>query len=195
MSTNSLNNNNSSNSIDKPITTKEKKLSKRDELFCLAYVNNLCNAKKAYLEVYPDCSVESARRLGQRKMTNDLVRAYIDQLQAEIKAQYKVSLPQVMQEQIDNYERMKKGTRKVIFSTTGESYEYTEYNDRAINEALMNITKMAGLDKPQPQELNVKVGPDPVHLEILNALKDVKIEGVDDVDGNAETSTDSSSST
>lgn len=185
--------NNNTNIEDKPL--KEKKLSKKDELFCLAYVNNLCNAKKAYLEVYPDCSVESARRLGQRKLTNDLVRTYIEQLQEELKHQYKLSIPQILQEQIDNYERMKQGTKKVIYSAEGEAFEYIDYNDRAINEALMNITKMAGLDKPQQHEVKV-TGPDPVHQELLEALKNVKVEGVDDVDEcNEQTNTDISSST
>ena len=176
---------------EKPL--KEKKLTKRDELFCLAYVNNLCNGSKAWIETHPGCQPSTARREAQRKMTNPLVRAYIEQLQEELKSQYKLSASQILQEQIENYDRMKKGTKKVIYSSLGDAYEYIDYNDRAINEALMNITKLAGLDKPK--EVSVKVGPDPVHIELLEALKNVKIEGVDDVDGNSETNTDISSST
>ena len=191
MDDNTINKTNESTIEDKPL--KEKKLTKRDELFCLAYVNNLCNGSKAWIETHPGCQPSTARREAQRKMTNPLVRAYIEQLQEELKSQYKLSASQILQEQIENYDRMKRGTKKVIYSSLGDAYEYTDYNDRAINEALMNITKLAGLDKPQQQEVKI-IGPDPVHVELLEALKDVKIEGVDDVDGDTETNTDISSS-
>lgn len=193
MDDNTINKTNESTIEDQPL--KEKKLTKRDELFCLAYVNNLCNGSKAWIETHPGCQPSTARREAQRKMTNPLVRAYIEQLQEELKSQYKLSASQILQEQIENYDRMKRGTKKVIFSSVGDTYEYIDYNDRAINEALMNITKLAGLDKPQQHEVKV-TGPDPVHQELLEALKNVKVEGVDDVDEcNEQTNTDISSST
>lgn len=187
MDDNTINKTNESTIEDKP-------LSKQEIIFCELYIKNLCNGYLAYKEWKPNVKDSTARVEPYKLLDKPRIRTYIDKRLDEIAAKNKAfNNEMLLNIQIEELQRMRQGVKKGYWDgVQKKTVEYIEYDNRGINDAIQNLVKMAGLDKPK--EVNVKVGPDPVHVELLEALKSVKIEGVDDVDGNSETDTDISSS-
>jgi len=61
-------------------------LTKQQEAFCLAYVNNGLNATQAYLKAYKSCKKDTTAKVnGSRLLTNANVKAYIESLQNELR--------------------------------------------------------------------------------------------------------------
>lgn len=184
-----VNNNNKSSNEDKPLTKKE-------QLFCELYIKNLCNGYLAYKEWKPNVKDTTARVESSKLLSKPNIRAYIDTRLDEITSTYKCFNNEMLMDiQMQELQRMRQGVKKGYWDgVQKKTVEYIEYDNRGINDAIQSLIKMSGLDKPK--EVNVKVGPDPVHLELLDALKGVKVEGVDDVDErNEQTDTDTGSST
>ena len=61
----------------------EKEISNKHKKFCKAYVLDW-NATRAYQEVYPDSSYDSANANGSRLLVNDSIQAYIKEIQEDI---------------------------------------------------------------------------------------------------------------
>lgn len=57
-------------------------LTKKEKAFCEEYVNNGCNASRAYQFAY-DCSIEDARKRYCKTFRKPEIKAYINQLQKE----------------------------------------------------------------------------------------------------------------
>lgn len=183
------------NKTNNESTIEDKPLTKKEIIFCELYIKNLCNGYLAYKEWKPNVKDTTARVEASRMLTKTNIRTYIDQRLDEIATKNKLfNNEMLLSIQIEELQRMRQGVKKGYWDgVQKKTVEYTEYDNRGINDAIQNIAKMAGLDKPK--EIKVNVGPDPVHVELLEALNNVKIEGVDDVDGDTETNTDISSST
>ncbi len=55
------------------------------KLFCHEYVKNGNNGTRAYMEVYSNCTEETARRNASKLLTKTDVKGYIESLQKELK--------------------------------------------------------------------------------------------------------------
>ena len=60
-------------------------MNKNQKLFCHEYVKNGNNGTRAYMEVYSNCTEETARRNASKLLTKTDVKEYIESLQKELK--------------------------------------------------------------------------------------------------------------
>lgn len=60
-------------------------MNNNQKLFCHEYVKNGNNGTRAYMEVYSNCTEETARRNASKLLTKTDVKEYIESLQKELK--------------------------------------------------------------------------------------------------------------
>lgn len=60
-------------------------MNNNQKLFCHEYVKNGNNGTRAYMEVYSNCTEETARRNASKLLTKTDVKEYIESLQEELK--------------------------------------------------------------------------------------------------------------
>lgn len=76
---------------------KEGKLSERHEAFIQEYLLHY-NGTKAYLKNYPDSSYDAARNSAARLLTNDCIKARIDELRSDLEKAAGISKLKVIKE-------------------------------------------------------------------------------------------------
>ena len=156
---------------------KTKKLTAKQEIFCQKYVNCL-NQTLAYQEAYGCDNYNTARTNASKLLTNANIRKRVDELKAEIIANYQITREQLIEMSMRVYNMASQGTpekklnREGKFVDTGnKTYDY-----RAMNDALKNIANMCGLNSTEIKaELKAQVDAD---VNVMTA-KDVAKELMD----------------
>ena len=129
---------------------KTRKLTPKQELFCQEYIQCL-NQTTAYMRAYGTVNNSQAQKLGSRLMRNDVVKARVDELKAEIVERYQLTREQVVDMAMNVYLMAKDGkpemklNREGKFVPTGNK----EYDYRAMNDAVKNIASMCGFNVQQ----------------------------------------------
>lgn len=164
-------------------TEETKKLTPKQERFCKEYV--LClNKSKAYAIAYgrenetPE-QIRQNSALGVRLYANESIHARIDELVAEANKECHVSLAYLVKEQIEQFERMKKGKKekKIDFEGNVVDTGEIEYDNKAINGALKNLADFTGLTK---QVLEAKItGKQEVSINKVDVLAETLFNGDD----------------
>jgi len=75
----------------------EEKLTDKQKKFCEEYVLDW-NATRAYQESYPDSSYDSSKANGARLITNDNIKAYIEEIQQDLQKLAGISKLSVLHE-------------------------------------------------------------------------------------------------
>ena len=73
-------------------------LSNNHKLFCQKYIELGMNATRAYMEVYKNCTDETARRNASKLLTNADIKEYIGQLQNKVEDKSIVKIEDVLKE-------------------------------------------------------------------------------------------------
>ena len=129
---------------------KTKKLTPKQELFCQEYIQCL-NQTVAYMKAYQTDNREQARKYASRLMSNEDIKARVDELKAEIVERYQLTREQVVDMAMNVYLMAKDGkpemklNREGKFVPTGNK----EYDYRAMNDAVKNIASMCGFNVQQ----------------------------------------------
>ena len=164
-------------------TEETKKLTPKQERFCKEYV--LClNKAKAYSIAYglPYETNEDMRKCGSmgcRLYENARINARIKELVAEANKECNVSLAYLVKEQIEQFERMKKGKKekKIDFEGNVVDTGEIEYDNKAINGALKNLADFTGLSK---QVLEARIsGKQEVTINKVDMLAETLFNGDD----------------
>lgn len=112
-------------------------MTKRQELFCLAYIQNNYNATRAYKQVY-DCADSTAEANSGKLMRNPEIRAKINEI-----------TKQIYDDQMISSERVATELARLAFSKDGQVSESGKL------KALDLLQKQLGLQS-QKVEANVK---------------------------------------
>ena len=156
---------------------KTKTLTAKQEIFCQEFVKTL-SMTIAYQNAYGTKDRATARKLGSRLMTNVDIKKRVDELKAEVIANYQITREQLIEMSMRVYNMASQGTpekklnREGKFVDTGnKTYDY-----RAMNDALKNIANMCGLNSTEIKaELKAQVDAD---VNVMTA-KDVAKELMD----------------
>lgn len=116
-------------------------LTQKERAFCEEYVNNGCNATRAYMVAY-DCDHRNANKDAYRMFKRDRVKDYIAQLQKE---SYEAAFITA--------ERVALKLADIAFANKGDEY----YDAKAQLKALDLIQKQLGL---QTQKIEADVNTD-----------------------------------
>lgn len=108
-------------------------MTEKQKRFAQEYVID-CNATRAYKVAYPKVkSDEVARKLGSRMMTNDDVKAYIDELLAKIRSE-KVADAQEVMEYLTSVMRGQSKSKIVVVELTGEGCSSAKHVEKTPDE-------------------------------------------------------------
>lgn len=108
-------------------------MTEKQKRFAQEYVID-CNATRAYKVAYPKVkSDEVARKLGSRMMTNDDVKAYIDELLAKIRSE-KVAAAQEVMEYLTSVMRGQSKSEIVVVELTGEGCSSAKHIEKTPDE-------------------------------------------------------------
>jgi hypothetical protein len=171
--------------LDKELeeTSKTKKLTAKQELFCKEYVKCL-NKAKAYSIAYqrenetPE-QIRQNSALGVRLYANESINARIKQLVEEANKKCDVSLEFIIQQQLAALERMNKGKKEKKLTLDGQVVDTgeIEYDNKAINGAIKNLADFTGLSK---QVIEAKItGKQEVSINKVDALAETLFNGDD----------------
>ena len=134
---------------------KTKKLTPKQEKFCQEFVHSL-NQTDAYMKAY-EVDYTTANKIASRLMVNAGIKARIKELQAEQTEKYSVSLGFLIEKQLWALQEIVKGKKVKAVTKDGEVVDTgeVEYDFRAYNQALKNMSDFTGLSK-QVIEANIK---------------------------------------
>lgn len=108
-------------------------MTEKQKRFAQEYVID-CNATRAYKVAYPKVkSDEVARKLGSRMMTNDDVKAYIDELLAKIRSE-KVAAAQEVMEYLTSVMRGQSKSEIVVVELTGGGCSSAKHIEKTPDE-------------------------------------------------------------
>ncbi|MEI8390609.1 MAG: terminase small subunit [bacterium] len=71
-------------------------LNPKQKAFCDEYLANGCNATKAYLVAYPDCTYDSARTLAANLLANIGIKKYLDERLKEVDKSNLLSIKEIL---------------------------------------------------------------------------------------------------
>lgn len=128
---------------------KEHKLTPKQEMFCQELIHNYFNQTEAYARAYGCTDRSQAQKLGSRLMSNEVVKARVEELKAEINKKYDVQTGQlietlswVIKHAQDGTPEMKMNREGKFVPTGNKTYDY-----KAINEATKNLMQLLGLNQ------------------------------------------------
>ena len=129
---------------------KTKKLTAKQEIFCQEYIQCL-NQTVAYMKAYGTENRSQAQKLRSRLMLNEVVKARVDELKAEIVERYQLTREQVIDMAMSVYLRASEGVPEVKLNRDGKfvptGNKIVDY--RAMNDAVKNISSMCGFNVQQ----------------------------------------------
>jgi len=114
-------------------------LNKQQKAFCIEYVKNGLNGFQAYNKVYKPKKEETARFNASRLITNDNIKAYIAELQAEVEENAIMSV----KERQEFLSRIVKGEETETYMTLSGEVEGKPTMKTRLN-ALDILNKMSG---------------------------------------------------
>ena len=129
---------------------KTKKLTPKQELFCQEYIQCL-NQTVAYMKAYQTDNREQARKYASRLMANEDVKARVEELKAEIVQRYQLTREQVVDMAMNVYLMAKEGKPEMKLNRDGRFVPTgnTDYDYRAMNDAVKNIASMCGFNSQE----------------------------------------------
>ena len=138
--------------LDKELeeTSKTRKLTAKQEIFCQEYIQCL-NQTLAYQRAYGTENKTQAQKLGSRLMSNDVVKARVEELKAEIVQRYQLTREQVVDMAMNVYLMAKEGKPEMKLNRDGRFVPTgnTDYDFRAMNDAVKNIASMCGFNSSE----------------------------------------------
>ena len=138
--------------LDKELeeTSKTRKLTAKQEIFCQEYIQCL-NQTLAYQKAYGTENKTQAQKLGSRLMSNDVVKARVEELKAEIVQRYQLTREQVVDMAMNVYLMAKEGKPEMKLNRDGHFVPTgnKDYDYRAMNDAVKNIASMCGFNSSE----------------------------------------------
>ena len=124
---------------------KTKKLTPKQEMFCQEYINTL-SITEAYMKAYGATERINAGKLGSRLLKNDEIQRRVEEIRAETRENVKITREQLLTMAMQVYTKANEGKPEMKMNREGKFVPTgnTEYDFRAMNDAVKNIASILG---------------------------------------------------